>query len=431
MRTYLLLIILAVQIVTAPIYAQIENTGEATEVTKPEPPAQYPKLAKTKAWWEHALSFPGDVINFPFQLLFDGLGWASAKIIDTKLIPKVQDFLTADDGSRGILPTTAPQAGYGLQYYHAGLPAKQSVLGIQATWGLLSRQSYGLSIKNLPLGSNRIYGDISANYAFYPDELFYGVGNRISDRQETNYALKAINLKLGLGFKLHRSMALEIQAGYVTSEASSGKDKAIDSITDIYQPSELPGLKETTSFFQIQPLLKFDYKDRPGNPSTGWDGTIGSGLFMQANGDDFGFWKLSAEVNRYVHLFRNRVLVLNIGGEVTESVPDKAVPFYYLSQLGKKETIRGFERGRYRDKDAVWGSLEYRYPIRMPSLDFLLFVDAGQVADDIFEEFSLDHLKPGFGGGLRIWTEKSLVTRMELGKSKDGFRFYFILNQDF
>ncbi len=431
MSKILLLTILMAQTVFAPVYAQTEDTSEAKQVAKPEPPAQYPKQVKTKAWWEHALSFPGDVINFPFKLVFDGLGWTTAKVIDTKIIPRVQDFLTADDGSRGILPTTAPQAGYGLQYYHVGLPAKQSVLGIQATWGLLSRQSYGLSIKELPFWGESLYGDISANYAFYPDELFYGIGNLISDRQETNYAVRSVNLELGLGFKLHKSMAFEVQAGYVTSKTSSGKDKNIDSITDIYQPSELPGLKATTAFFQIQPLFKFDYKNRPGNPTAGWDGTIGSGIFMQANGDKFGFWKLSADVSRYVHLFKNRVLAINVGWEMTETVSGKDIPFYYLSQLGEKETIRGFERGRYRDKDAVWGALEYRYPIRSPSLDFLLFADAGQVADDTFEEFSFDNLKPGFGGGLRVWTEQSLVARLELGKSKDGFRFYFILNQDF
>lgn len=431
MKKILLLTFLMVQIEFAPIYAQANNTGEATQVTKPEPPAQYPKQVKTKAWWEHVLSFPGDVINFPFDLVFDGLGWATAKVIDTKLVPRIHDFMTADDGSRGILPTSAPQAGYGFKYYQVGLPAKQSVLGIQATWGLLSLQAYELSINKLPLWGNSLYGDFVANYAFYPDELFYGIGNQVSSRQETNYALRSINVKLGLGFRLHQRMAFEIQTGYETSKASSGRDKKINSTTDIYQTGELPGLKVTASFFQVQPSLEFDFKNRPGNPTTGWDGIISGGLFVQANGDGFGFWKMSVDVNHYIHLFRNRVLVINVGSEMSESVFGKDIPFYYLSQLGKRETIRGFQRGRYRDKDAVWGSLEYRYPIRASLLDFLLFADAGQVADDIFEEFSLNHLKPGFGGGFRIWTDEALVARLELGKSKDGYRFYFILNQDF
>ncbi len=428
MKKILLLTTLTVQFIFAPVYAQ---TKEATEVTKPEPPRQYPKQAKTKAWWEHALSFPGDVINFPFGLLFDGLGWTTAKVIDSKLIPRVQDFMTADDGSRGVVPTSAPQAGFGFKYYQLGLPAKQSVLGIQATWGLLSRQAYGLSINKLPLWGNSLYGDFAANYGFYPDELFYGIGNQISTRQKASYALRSFNVQLGLGFHLHKHTALEIQTGYSTNNTLKSKDRKNKVITDIYQPSELPGLKVIASFFQIQPTLKFDFKNRQGNPNAGWDGEIGGGLFLQANGDDFGFWKMSTTVNRYVHLFRNRVLVLKAGGEMTESVSGKAIPFYYLSQLGKSETVRGFERGRYRDKDSVWGSLEYRYPIRSDLLDFVLFADAGQVADNIFKKFSLNHLKPGFGGGLRIWTEQALVARLELGKSKDGFRFYFILNQDF
>ena len=34
----------------------------------------------------------------------------------------------------------------------------------------------------------------------------------------------------------------------------------------------------------------------------------------------------------------------------------------------------------------------------------------------------------GYGGGFRVWGEDGLITTFVLGKSGDGFRFYFGLN---
>ena len=132
-------------------------------------------------------------------------------------------------------------------------------------------------------------------------------------------------------------------------------------------------------------------------------------------------------MRQHIHLFYNRSLALRLAGEITEPFSDREVPFYYLSELGRGETIRGFSRGRFRARDMVLGSLEYRYPI-WAKADAILFVDVGQVAEDIFNDLSTDNFEVGYGGGVRIWGKEGLVTSFVIGKSSDGFRVYFGLN---
>jgi len=91
--------------------------------------------------------------------------------------------------------------------------------------------------------------------------------------------------------------------------------------------------------------------------------------------------------------------------------------------------VRGLVRSRYRQRDMVLGSIEYRYPI-WTILDAFLFVDAGQVAEDIFKSFSSDKIIFGYGGGIQVWGNEGLVSSLTLGISKDGFRFYFGLNRE-
>ena len=113
---------------------------------------------------------------------------------------------------------------------------------------------------------------------------------------------------------------------------------------------------------------------------------------------------------------------------------NKHIPLYLLSEIGSDGTIRGYYRGRYRDKDALLTSLEYRYPIwcdHPNSLDAVLFVDAGQVSEDIVNEFRRKNMRFGFGGGFRFYNDENddLMARVSFGFSKDEFRVIFALNE--
>ena len=99
---------------------------------------------------------------------------------------------------------------------------------------------------------------------------------------------------------------------------------------------------------------------------------------------------------------------------------------YYLSEIGDRTTVRGLNRGRFRDKDMLLMSAEYRWPI-WRTIDATLFVDTGEVANDMYRDFSEKQLQYTYGGGIRVWSSESTVMKLEVGKSDDGLRIHFVM----
>jgi len=119
--------------------------------------------------------------------------------------------------------------------------------------------------------------------------------------------------------------------------------------------------------------------------------------------------------------------MIRFASELTDPLPGKDVPFYYLSELGEGISFRGFERGRFRDFDLMMGSLEYRYPISS-KLESILFTDAGQVSADIFSQYKSANWEFSIGAGIRYITSGGSVSKIELARSRDGYLVKITLN---
>ncbi len=75
------------------------------------------------------------------------------------------------------------------------------------------------------------------------------------------------------------------------------------------------------------------------------------------------------------------------------------------------------------------GSLEYNYPVWRDLLDAGLFIDAGQVSNNIFGKFSPDEFHYGYGGALKIWGKDNILAQVMVGRSKDMTKYYFSCNK--
>jgi len=181
----------------------------------------------------------------------------------------------------------------------------------------------------------------------------------------------------------------------------------------------------------LQFQISNDSRNRLGNPTSGGENRVSGGIFKDIKNDQHIFWEASIDFTRYFHLFYNRTLVFRVAGRKTDTLDDGTIPFYYQSELGERTTIRGFQRGRFRDFDMFLSTAEYRYPLSTKAgsgIEALLFVDAGQVSNDIVNNLSFHEFHVGFGGGFRLYGTEGTIARIEVGKSEDGFRFYLVLN---
>jgi hemolysin activation/secretion protein len=98
------------------------------------------------------------------------------------------------------------------------------------------------------------------------------------------------------------------------------------------------------------------------------------------------------------------------------------VPFYMMESLGGADSLRGFDTYRFRDENLISLSSEYRWePAKFWEL--ALFYDAGKVFPQ-GDDWNFNDLQHGYGIGLRLKLEKSVILRFDVGHSDEGTSFY-------
>jgi len=335
-----------------PLFAQSETDATVKERRSGDAPVRPKKLGQKKTW-EKVVSLPGTLVYLPLKLTFK-LGTELIIFVDeSKVIPKTRDLLTSDDGLRGVLPTYASRTGGGIKAFQKGWLSPESRLTLSLTAGPRERQRYQLQFKRVSLLGDTLSSDFTVGYQFLSDESFFGIGPDSRESDESNFAHEQATAEASFGTKFGKRLSLDAIIGYDLNDISEGKDKSLPFTTNRFNRKSLPGLEEGVSIGRLQLGVKYDSKNRPGNPSKGSEFSLTAGVFEDLDNNTFGFWKFSADLRQHIHLFYNRSLVLRLAGEITEPFSDREVPFYYLSELGRGETIRGFSRGRFRARDTV------------------------------------------------------------------------------
>jgi len=385
-----------------------------------------PKKYAARYTWEKAISFPVEIFFLPVELFFNGMKATIGIVDEYKLIPRVRYFLTCDDGSCGVIPTYSSLSGGGVKIFQKGWIVPESKLDLLISAGPKRRQTYQLRLRYINLFRKAITSNYLIRYRLLPDERYFFSN---VDTSETNFAHEQFTGEVTFRKELGNGRELSAIFGVNVNNILEGRgDTKSTSESPFLSKETLPGLGEQVKLFRLELVAQHNSKNRPGNPSEGIEARATSGIYSQIGDDKFGFWKGSFDLKYFINLFYNRVLMLRIAGEMTEPVSSREIPFYYLSELGRYGTIRGFERGRFRDRDMVLGSLEYRYPIWFPGIDALLFIDAGKVTPDIFNDNSMNNFNVSYGTGFRIRSPKGLISKLEIGWSDDGLRIHFGLN---
>ncbi len=383
-----------------------------------------PKKYAARYTWEKAISLPLEIVYIPVGLFFKGTKATIEFVDESKLIPRLRYLLTCDDGSCGVIPTYNSLSGGGIKIYQKGWLVPKSKLDLSLSAGPNRRQAYQLRFRSNKLFKKEISSDYRIRYRMLPDERYFFLNNETA---ETNVAHEQFTGEAIFGKEFENGRKLNFIFGLNVNGILEGRGHSL-STSKFFSKETLPELGDNVKLIRLELGAQHDSKNRPGNPSGGIEARATAGIYSQIGDDKFGFWKGAFDFKHFINLFYDRVLMLRIAGEMTEPVSSREIPFYYLSELGRNGTIRGFERGRFRDRDMVLGSLEYRYPIWSKGIDALLFLDAGKVSPDIINDNSRNNFNVSYGTGIRIWSPEGLVSKLEIGWSADGMRIHFGLN---
>jgi outer membrane translocation and assembly module TamA len=105
------------------------------------------------------------------------------------------------------------------------------------------------------------------------------------------------------------------------------------------------------------------------------------------------------------------------------------VPFYLMQTLGGTDMLRGFRDFRFRDKNLIYLSAEYRWEAA-PAVELAAFYDTGKVASER-SDLGFNHLRHGFGAGIRFKTFRRVVLRIDVGHSEEGTFAHIALGPSF
>ncbi|MFQ5627799.1 MAG: BamA/TamA family outer membrane protein, partial [bacterium] len=387
----------------------------------------YPEKMPDKTTWEKIVSFPGTLLYLPLKLIFIGTEETVTYVQESEKLAKLRQMLIPKVRIRGVLPAYSIRSGVGLKYYYNDIIGEGSKLTVSTKAGFVdNRQKHYIRLRDMVLGNNFV-STMFFQYRYLTRESFFGIGSNSDFEAISSYALEKTTAQVHLGYRINSKATLNAFAQFEQNGVFAGRDKDDPLLTEIPSDS-LPGLGTRIKMGTLGFSLILDSRNLPGRATAGWEVALSGSISDQISRNDFKYWKFMADVKRYVHLFYNRTLVFRIAAERMRPLSGNEIPFFYLSELGRRETIRGFTRGRFRDNDMLLASIEYRYPI-WHYFDAVLYCDAGQVSPDLTDTFAFDNFKFGFGGGIRVHSSRGLVLKLEIGVSTDRTRFYGVLNE--
>lgn len=173
----------------------------------------------------------------------------------------------------------------------------------------------------------------------------------------------------------------------------------------------------------------YDSRDYRLNATKGWLFQIDAGLYQNSEYSRFSTYDV--ELANYIDLSSTSALSSApgvIAWQVQGHFTDGDVPWNLLPDLGGSSAMRGFIKGRYRDKQMMMGQVEYRLPI-FQRYGMVFWGAVGSVApkvSDLSEE-----LLTSYGTGFRFKLKDNINLRLDVGVGENETNFYLNVNEVF
>lgn len=173
----------------------------------------------------------------------------------------------------------------------------------------------------------------------------------------------------------------------------------------------------------------YDSRDYRLNATKGWLFQLDAGLYQNSEYDSFA--KYDLELANYIDLSATSWLSQMpglIAWQVQGHFTSGDVPWNMLPDLGGSSAMRGYIKGRYRDKQMMMGQVEYRLPI-FQRYGMVFWGGVGSVADKVSD--LNDELLTSYGTGFRFKIKDNINLRLDVGVGENETNFYLNVNEVF
>lgn len=255
-------------------------------------------------------------------------------------------------------------------------------------------------------------------YQRYP-QPFFGVGIDAPESAEEWYEARSTSATLSVRRRVTGVVFAQVGARFATTSIRDAEEGGA------VERAELLGMRGG-DVLQLTSGIAWDSRDNIFAPSSGTFTQATASLSGSGIGSDYDFGRYVGDARKYVALGRGV-----LAGQAYVEASSGRVPFDQLSLLGSGSVMRGYVRGRYRDRALAAGQLEYRMPLA-GRLGVAGFAGVGTVAPSLADVAS-SKLLPSLGGGVRwlLLPKQRTTVRVDYGMGKGSSGLYIAFNEAF
>jgi hypothetical protein len=278
-----------------------------------------------------------------------------------------------------------------------------------AAWSLRNYKVVDGRLKLPSMVNNRIGVELHANRLDAPTVAFYGTGNGSARSDRTNLFYRTTSVGVLGRVQAARFLAVGGGLDAIGMESGPGASGALPATAS-------PAYRRSHVFAEFDSRTSAGYTTRGGLYRVDWSD------YRQTNGEGHSFNRFDAEVRQFVPVLReNWVIALRALASTTQTSGGDDVPYILLPDLGGSHTLRGYPTWRFRDRNRLLVSGEYRWTAGQ-FVDMALFVDAGQVAPR-FGDLDVRDFRKSYGIGMSFHTPLSTVMRVEIARTREGMGY--------
>jgi len=337
----------------------------------------------------------------------------------TKLERRVERIGNLLDPNKGLIypfiGSVYSGGGFALGVGHTSRFGDTGQFDAHVARSVRSFQTAEGTLKLPTFADNRIRVALNASWLDAPNVAFYANGNASLKGDRTNLFYK--RSAVGVSAKLQAARFLTVGAGLDAIKMETGP-------ADVAFAAAKPFYRKSSAF------AEFDWRQSPGYTSRGGLYRVEFSDYRQNNAGAHSFNRFDAEVQQFLPILReNSVIAFRALASTTSVAEGESVPYVLLPDLGGSHTLRGYPSWRFRDRNRVALTGEYRWKAGH-FLDMALFVDAGQVAPR-FSSLDFGDFKKTYGLGMTFHTPVSTVTRIEIARTGEGTALVFSFSPSF
>lgn len=350
-----------------------------------------------------------------------------------------------------------PQVGYGpetgalggLKYTHRNIFDSGVTFDVDGAYAVNGQTGAGVVIGVPRLKAGNLLLLLQADYGLDPQRDFFGLGNNdLGPEPISTNEFQDIAGELTAGWRPFESLSLNVSVGLRQVEIRNGR--RLSECQNVMQPGTMiQPCPFTPELFPdlvginggvVNPIgvsIVWNNRDDLVRPTRGWRLLF---KFMHATSlGDFSFERYIADASYLRTFFDQRVVAgVRLNGEYVAGASGD-VPYWELSELGGRNTLRGFFPYRFLGRSRLLINTEIRgqvvafdfFDIWHIQIDGVVFADAGRVFlndDDLDSQFHVDEdivgrvfsdLRYDYGFGVRFAIAQAMVARIDVGFSEE------------